>query len=143
MNLGITTFLDNKPKIKKYFPQAITLLFIIFIFGYFTYNAQVNMDNRGIDFGLRFLGEEASFDISFSLIEYSGASSYARAYLVGLLNTILVAVIGIFFATILGVTIGIARLSPNYLIAKVSECTLRFLEIFLCYFNYFFGILRH
>ena len=61
------------------------------------------MDTRGIDFGLRFLGEEASFDISFSLIEYSGASSYARAYLVGLLNTILVAVIGIFFATILGV----------------------------------------
>ena len=61
MNLGINNFLDNKPKIKKYFPQTITLLFIIFIFGYFTYNAQVNMDNRGIDFGLRFLGEEASF----------------------------------------------------------------------------------
>jgi len=76
------------------------------------------MDNRGIDFGLRFLGEEASFDISFSLIEYSGASSYARAYLVGLLNTILVAVIGIFFATILGVTIGIARLLKQKLITK-------------------------
>ena len=69
---------------------------LAFIFGYFAYNAQVNMDNRGIDFGLRFLGEEASFDIQFSLIEYSGASSYARAYLVGVLNTILVAVIGIF-----------------------------------------------
>ena len=54
MNLGITTFLDNKPKIKKFFPQAITILFIILIFGYFTYNAQVNMDTRGIDFGLRF-----------------------------------------------------------------------------------------
>merc|ERR1712034_93553 len=111
----------------KYFPQIITLLFIIFIFGYFTYNAQVNMDNRGIDFGLRFLGEEASFDISFSLIEYSGASSYAKAYLVGVLNTILVAVIGIFFATILGVVIGIARLSSNYLIAKVAEW---YIEIF-------------
>jgi len=143
MNLGITTFLDKKPKIKKYFPQVITLLFIIFIYGYFTYNARVNMDNRGIDFGLRFLGEEASFDISFSLIEYSGASSYAKAYLVGLLNTILVAVIGIFFATILGVIIGISRLSSNYLISKVSECTLRFLEIFLYCFNYFFGILLH
>jgi len=53
MNLGITTFLDKRPKIKKYFPQIITLLFIIFIFGYFTYNAQVNMDTRGIDFGFR------------------------------------------------------------------------------------------
>jgi len=60
------------------------------------------MDNRGIDFGLRFLGEEASFDIQFSLIEYSGASTYARAYLVGVLNTILVAVIGIFFLRLSG-----------------------------------------
>ena len=85
------------------------------------------MDNRGIDFGLRFLGEEASFDIQFSLIEYSGASSYAKAYLVGLLNTILVACIGIFFATILGVIIGISRLSSNYLIAKVAEW---YIEIF-------------
>ena len=88
------------------------------------------MDNRGIDFGLRFLGEEASFDIQFSLIEYSGASTYARAYLVGVLNTILVAVIGIFFATILGVVIGISRLSPNYLISKVAEW---YIEIFRKY----------
>jgi len=115
---SITDFFSSKPKFKYYLPQILTLLGIIFIFGYFSYNAQVNMDNRGIDFGLRFLGEEASFDIQFSLIEYSGASTYARAYLVGVLNTILVAVIGIFFATILGVVIGISRLSPNYLISK-------------------------
>ena len=88
MNLGITTFLDKRPKIKKYFPQIITLLFIIFIFGYFTYNARVNMDTRGIDFGLRFLGEESSFDISFSpFVEYDGTKSYATAYLVGLINS--------------------------------------------------------
>ncbi len=145
MNLGITTFLDNRPKVRKYFPQVITLLFIIFIFGYFTYNAQVNMDNRGIDFGLRFLGEEASFDISFTLIEYSGASSYAKAYLVGVLNTILVAVVGIFFATILGVTIGIARLSSNYLIAKVSEWYIeifRNIPLLLQLFFWYFAALR-
>ena len=145
MNLGITTFLDNNPKIKKYLPQVITLLFIIFIFGYFTYNARVNMDNRGIDFGLRFLGEEASFDIQFSLIEYSGASSYARAYLVGLLNTILVACIGIFFATILGVVIGISRLSSNYLIAKVSEWYIeifRNIPLLLQLFFWYFAALR-
>ena len=145
MNLGINNFLDNKPKIKKYFPQTITLLFIIFIFGYFTYNAQVNMDNRGIDFGLRFLGEEASFDIQFSLIEYDGSHSYGRAYLVGLLNTILVACIGIFFATILGVIIGVSRLSPNYLIRKVAEW---YIEIFrnvpllLQLFFWYFAALR-
>jgi len=103
------------------------------------------MDTRGIDFGLRFLGEEASFDISFSLIEYSGASSYARAYLVGLLNTILVACIGIFFATILGVTIGIARLSSNYLIAKVSELYIeifRNIPLLLQLFFWYFAALR-
>ena len=126
-------------------PQALTVFFIIFIFGYFAYNAQVNMDNRGIDFGLRFLGEEASFDIQFSLIEYSGASSYARAYLVGVLNTILVAVIGIFFATILGVVIGISRLSSNYLIAKVSEWYIeifRNIPLLLQLFFWYFAALR-
>ena len=86
--LNITNFFSSKPKFRYYLPQILTVLGIIFIFGYFSYNAQVNMDNRGIDFGLRFLGEEASFDIQFSLIEYSGTNSYARAYLVGVLNSV-------------------------------------------------------
>ena len=142
---SITGFFSLKPKFKYYLPQVLTLLGIIFIFGYFSYNAQVNMDNRGIDFGLRFLGEEASFDIQFSLIEYSGASTYARAYLVGLLNTILVAVIGIFFATILGVVIGISRLSPNYLISKVAEWYIeifRNIPLLLQLFFWYFAALR-
>ena len=50
-------------------------------------NAQENMDTRGIEFGFGFLSKEASFDIQFSLIDYDGSMSYARAYLVGLLNT--------------------------------------------------------
>ena len=58
MNFRKTTFLDNNPKIKKYLPQVITLLFIIFIFGFFTFNAQINMDNRGIEFGFGFLSQE-------------------------------------------------------------------------------------
>ena len=69
------------------------------------------MENRGIDFGYGFLSQESSFDVQFSLIEYDGSHSYFRAYLVGLLNTILVSVIGIILATILGVLVGIARLS--------------------------------
>ena len=140
-----TSFFDANPRFKNYLPQALTLFFIIFVIGYFTYNAQVNMDNRGIDFGFRFLGEESSFDIQFSLIEYSGASTYARAYLVGLLNTILVAVIGIFFASILGVVIGISRLSPNYLIAKVAEWYIeifRNIPLLLQLFFWYFAALR-
>ena len=142
---SLTGFFSSKYSLKYYLPQILTVFGIIFIFGYFSYNAQVNMDNRGIDFGLRFLGEEASFDIQFSLIEYSGTSSYARAYLVGLLNTILVASIGIFFATILGVVIGISRLSSNYLIAKVAEWYIeifRNIPLLLQLFFWYFAALR-
>ena len=105
-------------KLKKFLPQLLTLLFIVLVFGFFTMNAQENMDTRGIEFGFGFLSQEASFDIQFSLIDYDGSHSYARAYLVGLLNTLLVAFIGIILATLLGLIVGVARLSPNYLIRK-------------------------
>ena len=128
-------------KLKKILPQFLTLLFIVLIFGFFTMNAQVNMDNRGIEFGFGFLTQEASFDIQFSLIDYDGSRSYARAYLVGLLNTLLVSFIGIILCTILGVIIGIARLSPNYLINKTASFYVEFfrnvpllLQIFFWYF---------
>ena len=142
---SFTSFFSGNRKIGNYLPQALTLLFIVFIIGYFTYNAQVNMDNRGIDFGFHFWGQEASFDIQFSLIEYDGSHSYGRAYLVGLLNTILVAVIGIFFATILGVVIGVSRLSSNYLIAKVAEWYIeifRNIPLLLQLFFWYFAALR-
>ena len=84
------------------------------------------MENRGIDFGYGFLSQESSFDVQFSLIEYDGSHSYFRAYLVGLLNTILVSVIGIIIATILGVIVGVARLSPNYLINKFAAFYVEF-----------------
>ena len=100
------------------------------------------MENRGISFGYGFLSQESSFDVQFSLIEYDGSHSYFRAYLVGLLNTILVSVIGIIFATIIGVVVGIARLSSNLLITEQQHIMLNFLEIYLCFYKYFFGILQ-
>ena len=142
---GFKFFFAGNAKIRNYLPQVLTLLFIVLLIGYFTYNAQVNMDNRGIDFGFHFWGQEASFDIQFSLIEYDGSHSYGRAYLVGVLNTILVAVIGIFFATILGVIIGVSRLSPNYLIAKVAEWYIeifRNIPLLLQLFFWYFAALR-
>jgi general L-amino acid transport system permease protein len=142
---SFTGLFEGNKKLKRFLPQFITVAAIVFIFGFFAYNASVNMDNRGIDFGLRFLGEESSFDIQFSLIEYSGASSYARAYLVGLLNTILVASIGIFFATIIGVVVGISRLSTNYLISRVSEWYIeifRNIPLLLQLFFWYFAVLR-
>ena len=128
-------------KSKRIIPQVLTLLLIVLIFAFFTINAQMNMSNRGIDFGYGFLGQESSFDVQFSLIEYDGSHSYARAYLVGLLNTILVSVLGIIFCTIIGVVIGIARLSPNYLIRTTAAWYVEFfrnvpllLQIFFWYY---------
>jgi len=128
-------------KLKKTLPQLLTLLFIVLVFGFFTMNAQENMDTRGIEFGFGFLTQEASFDIQFSLIDYDGSRSYARAYLVGLLNTLLVSFIGIILSTILGAVIGVARLSPNYLINKTASFYIEFfrnvpllLQIFFWYF---------
>jgi general L-amino acid transport system permease protein len=132
-------------KIKKILPQLATLLVVVLIFGFFTFNAQVNMDNRGIEFGYGFLSQESSFDVQFSLIEYDGSHSYARAYLVGLLNTLLVAFIGIIFSTILGVIIGIARLSPNYLIERFASFYVEFfrnIPLLLQIFFWYFAALR-
>ena len=130
---------------KKLLPQLITLLAVILVFGFFTYNAQVNMENRGIDFGYSFLSKESSFDVQFSLIEYDGSHSYFRAYLVGLLNTILVSVIGIIIATVIGVVVGIARLSPNYLIEKTATIYVEFfrnIPLLLQLFFWYFAALR-
>ena len=132
-------------KIRKILPQIATLLAVVLIFGFFTFNAQVNMDNRGIEFGYGFLSQESSFDVQFSLIEYDGSHSYARAYLVGLLNTLLVAFIGIIFATILGVIVGIARLSPNYLIERSAAFYVEFfrnIPLLLQIFFWYFAALR-
>ena len=131
--------------IKKILPQLLTLLAVVLVFGFFTYNAQVNMENRGITFGYGFLSQESSFDVQFSLIEYDGSHSYFRAYLVGLLNTILVSVIGIIFATIIGVVVGIARLSNNYLIERTAAVYVEFfrnIPLLLQIFFWYFAALR-
>ena len=132
-------------KVRKIIPQLVTLLVVFLIFGFFTFNAQMNMVNRGIEFGYGFLTQESSFDVQFSLIEYDGSHSYARAYLVGLLNTLLVAFIGIFLSTIIGVVVGIARLSPNYLIERTATIYVelfRNIPLLLQIFFWYFAALR-
>ena len=131
--------------LKKILPQLLTVVVVILIFGFFSYNAQVNMDNRGITFGYGFLSQESSFDVQFSLIEYDGSHSYFRASLGGLLNTILVSVIGIVFATIIGVVVGIARLSKNYLIERTAAVYVEFfrnIPLLLQIFFWYFAALR-
>tara|TARA_Y100001970_G_scaffold95976_1_gene120985 strand:+ start:57 stop:1208 length:1152 start_codon:yes stop_codon:yes gene_type:complete len=132
-------------KVKKIIPQVITLVTVAGIFGFFTYNAQINMDNRGIEFGYGFLKQESSFDVQFSLIDYDGSHSYARAYLVGLLNTLLVSFIGIILSTIIGIIVGVARLSPNYLIRNSASFYVEFfrnIPLLLQIFFWYFAALR-
>ena len=132
-------------KIKKLIPQILTILFVVLIFGFFTMNAQVNMDNRGIDVGFGFLKQEASFDMQFTLLDYDGQDSYAWAYVVALLNTLLVSFLGIIFCTILGVIIGVARLSQNFLIRNSAAWYVEFfrnIPLLLQIFFWYYAALR-
>jgi general L-amino acid transport system permease protein len=83
-------------------------------------NARANLQAQRITSGFGFLFNTAGFDVSQSLIPYSGSDSYTRVFLVGLLNTLLVSVIGIFFATIIGFLVALGRLSPNWLLSRIS-----------------------
>jgi general L-amino acid transport system permease protein len=83
-------------------------------------NARANLESQRITSGFGFLNNTAGFDVSQNLIPYSGSDTYTRVFFVGLLNTLLVAVIGIFFATIIGFIVALGRLSPNWLLSRIS-----------------------
>lgn len=104
-------------------------------------NTITNLQKQNIASGFGFLNRTAGFDISQSLIPYQNTMSYGRAFLVGLLNTLLVAGLGVVLATLLGFLIGIARLSPNWLVARLGTLYVEIvrnvpllLQLFLWYF---------
>ena len=141
----VDQFLNDHPKVKFILPQALLVIFVISVISYFSFNASTNLASRGIDTGFGFLNNKASFDIQFSIIEFDSSMSYGRAYLVGLLNTILVSVIGIFFATILGFIVGILRLSSNPLASGLATTyveLLRNISLLLQIFFWYFTVLR-
>ncbi len=84
-------------------------------------NARANLQAQRITAGFGFLANTAGFDVSQSLIPYSGSDTYTRVFLVGLLNTLLVSVIGIFFATLIGFIVALGRLSPNWLLSRICR----------------------
>src|SRR5438034_969629 len=83
-------------------------------------NARANLQAQRITAGFGFLANNAGFDVSQNLIPYSGSDTYTRVFFVGLLNTLLVSVIGIFFATLIGFIVALGRLSPNWLLSRIS-----------------------
>jgi general L-amino acid transport system permease protein len=112
--------LRNNPKVRSAFYQVVVLAIVVGLAYAFAVNASANLQARGFASGFGFLGNTAGFGINQTLIDYSETDTYGRVFLVGLLNTLLVAVIGCVFATILGFIIGLARLSPNWLIARLG-----------------------
>jgi len=141
----IDQFLNDHPRVKFILPQALLVIFVVSVISYFSFNASSNLAARGINTGFGFLSNKASFDIQFSLIEFDSGMSYGRAYLVGLLNTILVSVIGILFATILGFVFGILRLSSNPLASGLATCYIelfRNISLLLQIFFWYFTVLR-
>lgn len=115
------------PRVRAWVFQIITIAAVIGM-GWFLFdNTQTNLQHRGITSGFDFLERSAGFGIAQHLIDYTESDSYARVFLIGLLNTLLVTVIGIVLATLLGFVIGVARLSPNWMVNKLATV---YVEVF-------------
>lgn len=110
----------NDPKVRSIGLQLIALVVVVFLGWSFTENARDNLAAQKIATGFGFLDNTAGFGINQTLIPYSETSTYGRAFVVGLLNTLLVAVVGIFLATIIGFLVGIGRLSKNFVVRTLS-----------------------
>ncbi len=135
----------NNPKLRAIAIQ----LAVLFVVGSFVWmvidNTITNLQRQNIASGFGFLENSAGFGIALTLVEYSEQSSYGRALLVGFLNTLLVAVIGIVLATVLGFSLGIARLSSNWLVAKIATVyieVVRNVPLLLQLFFWYFAVLR-
>ena len=108
------------PRVRAIAYQILTLLGVVLFFAYIVNNTINNLERQGIASGFDFLDKPAGFGIPQTLIEYNELSPNSRVFWVGLLNTLLVAAIGIVLATILGFVIGLARLSSNWLVARLA-----------------------
>src|SRR5947209_20103565 len=109
------------PKVRSIAYQVVLVAIIVFLAYSAVRNAAENLARAKIASGFGFWDQTAGFDISQSLIDYSSSTStYGRAFWVGLCNTLIVAGLGIVFATILGFIIGIGRLSKNWLVSRLA-----------------------
>jgi len=111
----------NDPVVRGWVFQIVIVGLVGLLAWFLVTNTLDNLARQKIASGYGYLSREAGFEIGDSMIPYSPASTYARAILVGMLNTLKVAVLGIVLATILGTLIGIGRLSPNWLLSKICE----------------------
>ncbi|UDJ87046.1 amino acid ABC transporter permease [Erwinia amylovora] len=139
-------FSFSNPAVRAWLFQIIAVVAVIVVAGYLIHNTTNNLASRGITSGFSFLERSAGFGIVQHLIDYSEGDSYARVFLVGLTNTLLVSALCILFASLLGFFIGLARLSGNWLLRKLSTI---YVEMFrnipplLQIFFWYFAVLRN
>ncbi|SDO60091.1 general L-amino acid transport system permease protein [Lutimaribacter pacificus] len=119
--------LINDTRYRSYTFQIIALIALFGAVAYLLSNLAANLQAAGLSFSYGFLGEPAGYDINQSLIDYNSQSTHLRAAMVGVLNTLLVALLGCIMATVIGVVVGVLRLSPNWLIRKLMAV---YVEIF-------------
>jgi general L-amino acid transport system permease protein len=110
----------NDPFWRGLVSQILLFAVVAFVFIEAAINARDNMQARGIPTDLSFWNMPAGFDINQSFVSYSAISTYGRAFVVGLLNTLFIAIIGVIFATIVGFAVGAARLSKSWLLARLA-----------------------
>lgn len=133
------------PKVRGIVMQAMLVLALLALGYVLVSNAIANLQRQNIASGFDFLGRTAGFDISQTLISYANTMSYGRAFWVGLANTLLVAGLGIVLATCIGFTVGIARLSSNFVVSRLAGV---YVELFrnipplLLLFAIYFGVLK-
>nr|WP_024966612.1 amino acid ABC transporter permease [Pantoea sp. IMH] len=139
-------FSFSNPAVRAWLFQIIAIIAVLSVAGYLIHNTVTNLSNRGITSGFAFLERSAGFGIVQHLIDYTEGDTYARVFLVGLTNTLLVSALCIVFASFLGFFIGLARLSDNWLLRKISAV---YIEIFrnipplLQIFFWYFAVLRN
>src|SRR5499427_11162220 len=111
----------RNPALRGLIFQVLFVAAVLALVAFLVHNTLVNLRRQNIASGFGFLDREAAFGIGESLIAYSPADTYGRAFLVGLTNTLYVAALGIVLATIVGTLIGLARLSGNWLVARLAQ----------------------
>ena len=134
----------RNPAVRSMVVQVLFVAAVLALGAFLIHNTVVNLRRQNIAGGFGFLDREAAFGIGEALIAYTPADTYARAFLVGLLNTLYVAGLGVVLATILGTVMGIARLSRNWLVSKLAQIyveTFRNIPLLLQLF-FWWGLLR-
>lgn len=119
--------LINDTRYRSYTFQFIALVLLIVAFAYLGLNLVANLQAAGLNISYQFLGEPAGYDINQTLIPYTSQSTHWQASLVGVLNTLLVALLGCLMATVIGVFVGVMRLSNNWLVRQLMSI---YVEIF-------------